>query len=91
MSGPACAAGAMWERRQNERESMSCAMAPRPYGLEAPVTLSEVLDRVCNTGVVMAGEIVISVAGIDLLYLGLNLMLSSVETLRPNGPSGAWQ
>ncbi len=64
---------------------MSCAMAPRPYGLEAPVTLSEVLDRVLNTGAVVAGEVVISVAGIDLLYLGLNLMLSSVETVRATG------
>jgi hypothetical protein len=91
MSGPACAAGAMWERLHNEREPMSCATAMRPYGLEAPVTLSEVLDRVCNTGAVIAGEVVISVAGIDLLYLGLNLMVSSVETLRNDSRPGAPQ
>ncbi len=61
---------------------MSCATISRPCGFEAPVTLSEVLDRVLNTGVVVTGEIVISVAGIDLLYLGLNLMVTSVETAR---------
>jgi len=42
--------------------------------------LCETLDRVLNTGVVVVGEIVISVADIDLIYLGMNLTLTSVET-----------
>lgn len=42
----------------------------------------ELLDRVLNTGVVAMGEIVISVAGVDLIYLNLNLLLTSVETAR---------
>ena len=46
------------------------------------VSLCEVLDRVLNTGVVVVGEVVISVADIDLIYLGLNLTLTSVETAR---------
>jgi hypothetical protein len=41
-----------------------------------------VLDRVLNKGAVVAGEVVISVAGVDLLYLGLNVLLTSVETVR---------
>lgn len=44
------------------------------------ISLCETLDRVLNTGVVVAGEIVISVADVDLLYLGLQLTLTSVET-----------
>ena len=52
----------------------------RPH--DDPVSLCEVLDRVLNTGVVVVGEIVISVADVDLIYLGLNLMLTSVETAR---------
>jgi len=44
------------------------------------VSLCEVLDRVLNTGVVVVGEVVISVADIDLIYLGLNVTLTSVET-----------
>ena len=44
------------------------------------VTLCEVLDRVLNKGVVLAGEVTISVADIDLIYLGLQLVLTSVET-----------
>lgn len=46
------------------------------------VSLCELLDRVLNTGVVATGEIVISVAGVDLIYLNLQLLLSSVETAR---------
>jgi hypothetical protein len=49
---------------------------------EDRMSLCEVLDRVLNTGVVVVGEVVISVAGIDLVYLGLNLTLMSVETAR---------
>lgn len=55
-------------------------LARRPAGLQRPVSLSEVLDRVLTKGVVVAGEIVISVADIDLVYVGLNLLVSSVET-----------
>lgn len=46
------------------------------------VSLCETLDRVLNKGAVIAGEVTISVADIDLIYLGLQLMISSVETAR---------
>ncbi len=45
------------------------------------VTLLEVLDRVLDKGVVISGDMVISVAGVDLIYLGLRALLSSVETM----------
>ena len=47
---------------------------------EEHVSLCETLDRVLNKGVVVSGEIVISVADIDLIYVGLQLVLASVET-----------
>lgn len=55
------------------------------YGLDERtaqdhISLSETLDRVLNKGVVVCGEVVISVANIDLVYLGLQLVLTSVET-----------
>jgi hypothetical protein len=46
----------------------------------ARISLSETLDRVLNKGVVVCGEVVISVADIDLVYLGLQLVLTSVDT-----------
>jgi hypothetical protein len=48
----------------------------------AQVSLCEVLDRVLNKGVVVAGEATISVANIDLIYLGLQIVLTSMETAR---------
>jgi len=45
------------------------------------VTLLEILDRVLDKGVVISGDIVISVADVDLIYLGLKVLLSSVETM----------
>ena len=49
------------------------------------MSLAEVLDRVLNKGAVATGEVVISVAGIDLVYLGLNVVLTSIETARAGG------
>ena len=45
------------------------------------VTLLEILDRVLDKGVIISGDIVISVADVDLIYLGLKVLLSSVETM----------
>ena len=45
------------------------------------ITILELLDRVLNKGVILTGDIVISVADVDLVYLGLKLMLCSVETM----------
>jgi len=45
------------------------------------MTLLELTDRLLHRGVVLTGEATISVAGVDLIYLGLNLVLSAVETI----------
>ncbi len=50
-------------------------------------SLCEALDRILNKGAVVAGEVTISVAGIDLIYLGLQILLTSVETARQLGSS----
>jgi hypothetical protein len=44
------------------------------------ISLLETLDHVLNRGLVIAGEITISVADIDLIFVGLNVLVSSVET-----------
>gem|GEM_PF-938316 len=54
----------------------ACCLAGRQ------VSLVEVLDRVLNKGAVLTGGITISVADIPLIYVGLNLLIASVETLR---------
>ncbi|MFL5345789.1 MAG: gas vesicle protein [Hyalangium sp.] len=50
-----------------------------------PVSLCEALDRVLHKGVALRGDIVLSVADVDLVYLGLQLLLSSPETARRAG------
>ena len=52
---------------------------------EESISLCEALDRVLNKGVVIVGDIVISVADVDLIYLGLQVVLTSVETARRVG------
>ena len=52
---------------------------------EDQLSLCEVLDRVLNKGAVIHGDITISVAGIDLLYVGLRLIVSSIEAARRAG------
>jgi hypothetical protein len=46
------------------------------------MSLCETLDRVLNKGVVIVGHLIISVADIDLVYIGLNVLVSSVETMQ---------
>ena len=49
--------------------------------LQYQVTLIELVDRVLNRGVVLSGDITLSVAGVDLVYVGLRVLLASVGTL----------
>lgn len=46
------------------------------------VTLLELLDRLLDKGVVVNGELLLSVADIDLVYLNIGLLLSSVKTVK---------
>jgi hypothetical protein len=49
---------------------------------EDELSLLETLDHVLDRGLVIAGEITIAVADIDLVFVGLNVLLTSVETAR---------
>ena len=58
-------------------------MALCPGPLEArQVTLLDLLDSALDRGVVVQGDATISVADVDLVFLGLKLVLTSVETMR---------
>ena len=54
------------------------------YDINKEITILDILDRVLTKGVVITGDIVISVADIDLIYVGLRVLLSSVETMEKN-------
>jgi hypothetical protein len=55
----------------------------------APISLVDLLDRLLGTGVVVAGDVVVSLAGVDLVEIRLHLVISSVraemaESRRPS-------
>lgn len=62
---------------QNDFESVTLASGE-------DVSLLDILDHVLNAGVVIHGSLVLSIAGVDLVYLGLNVVLTSVETALKN-------
>lgn len=52
----------------------------RHLGPTRPESLVDVLDRLLDTGVVADAQLVISVAGVDLIFVGLRAMLASMDT-----------
>lgn len=46
------------------------------------IGLLEALDHLLDRGVVIAGEAVISIGDVDLLYLGLNIVLANVDAVK---------
>jgi hypothetical protein len=54
---------------------------PEPFGPDDQLTLAELVSRVLDRGAIVAGEVVISVAGIDLIYVGLQVAIAAAETV----------
>lgn len=48
--------------------------------LEQELTLLDLLDRILDKGIVLKGELTLSVADIDLVHVSLRALVSSVET-----------
>ncbi len=45
----------------------------------AQISLVDLLDRLLGTGVVLAGDVIISLAGVDLVEIRLNALITSVR------------
>ena len=54
-------------------------------------SLADILERVLNTGVVIAGDIRIKLCDVELLSIQLRLLICSVEKARELGISWWWQ
>lgn len=72
--------GKMEEKEETAEDRESFTVPPLLENQH--ISLCETLDRVLNTGVMIYGDITISVANIDLIYIGLKAILTSVETAR---------
>jgi hypothetical protein len=53
------------------------------------VSLLDLVDRVLNKGVVLTGDLTLAVADVDLVYVGLRVLLSSVATLERGAEEAA--
>ena len=54
-------------------------------GAAADIALVDLVDRLLQGGVVIAGDITLSVADVDLVYVGLRALVSSVATAQDAG------
>lgn len=51
----------------------------------APSNLADILERVLDKGVVIAGDISVAVGGVDLLSIRIRLIIASVERAQAMG------
>lgn len=49
----------------------------------ADASLLEIIDHVLNKGVMIQGEVILGVAGVDLVYLRLNVILCAADRVLP--------
>ena len=47
------------------------------------LALVDLVDRLIDGGVVVTGDVVLSLAGVDLVYLGLRLVLAPAHEVAP--------
>ncbi|MEM0982465.1 MAG: gas vesicle protein [Planctomycetota bacterium] len=60
-----------------------------PKAQHGTQSLCEALDRILATGIVARGDLTISVAGVDLIYLGLGALLASVDRVTEPREAGS--
>lgn len=49
---------------------------------QGPESLLDVVDNLLDHGVVLTGDLMLGLAGVDLVYLKLSVLLSNVDRLR---------
>jgi Gas vesicle protein len=60
-------------------------MSRTTVSAERDVALVDLVDRLLGGGVVIAGDITLSVADVDLVYVGLRALVASVATAEEKG------
>jgi hypothetical protein len=56
-----------------------------PVSRQREVALVDLVDRLLAGGVVLSGDITLAIADVDLVYVGLRALISSVETAEQAG------
>jgi hypothetical protein len=65
--------------------SESPALSPGPISGPQPANLGDILERVLDKGIVVAGDIRVNLLDIELLTIKLRLVIASLDTARQVG------
>src|SRR5215475_2718795 len=65
--------------------SESPALSPGPISGPQPANLGDILERVLDKGIVIAGDIRVNLLDIELLTIKLRLVIASLDTARQVG------
>jgi hypothetical protein len=61
----------------------SVVSASSPLAEGSQISLVDLLDRLLGTGVVLAGDVLISLAGVDLVQVRLHALITTVRADMP--------
>jgi len=64
-------------------EIQSFTSVPSSVGDASQISLVDLLDRLLGTGVVLAGDVLISLAGVDLVQVRLHALITTVRADMP--------
>ena len=62
---------------------MTGTVAPTSGTTARQISLVDLLDRLLGTGVVLAGDVLISLAGVDLVQVRLHALITTVRADMP--------
>jgi hypothetical protein len=58
---------------------------PQEVLADADAALIDLVDHVLNKGVVVTGDVMLGLAGVDLVYLRLSALLCAADRILPSG------
>ncbi|MFF4297321.1 gas vesicle protein [Streptomyces vinaceus] len=67
------------------RQGSFASRAPMPYGPTSTSSLADILERVLDKGIVIAGDIRINLLDIELLTIKLRILIASVDKAKEMG------
>lgn len=67
------------------RPGSFASRAPMPYGQTSTSSLADILERVLDKGIVIAGDIRINLLDIELLTIKLRILIASVDKAKEMG------
>ncbi|MFD7081931.1 gas vesicle protein [Streptomyces sp. NPDC059918] len=67
------------------RPGSFASRAPMPYGPTSTSSLADILERVLDKGIVIAGDIRINLLDIELLTIKLRILIASVDKAKEMG------